>query len=135
MHKRPLLTVALFLAAFSLSGSLASASMMHPRLGARLSGMGAHGTVNIQVVKGGICWRFDLPKMTHVTRASIHRGSRGAMLAEFGMRFMRSGCEKISAMTLDRLEARPAAYWVWVGTKRHPGDLRGRLHAGTARMM
>jgi hypothetical protein len=135
MHKRLLVAAALFAAALALNGSLASASMMHPRLAARLSGMGAHGTVNIEVVRGGICWRFDLPGVAHVTRASIHRGQRGAMRAELGMRYRRSGCEKISAMTLDQLKARPAAFWVWVDTKGHRDDLRGRLHAGTARMM
>ena len=37
-------------------------------------------------------------------------------------------------MTLEHLESTPATYSVWVDTKGHPGDLRGKLFAGMAHM-
>ena len=37
-------------------------------------------------------------------------------------------------MPLSHLEAKPAAYSVWVDTKGHPGELRGKLFAGMAKM-
>ena len=36
--------------------------------------------------------------------------------------------------TLDMIESKPASYWVWVDTKGHPGELRGKLFAGMAHM-
>ena len=45
---------------------------MHPTLGAKLSGMGEHGVVNLQsnATNGQLCWTFDV--MTDgVTGASI----------------------------------------------------------------
>jgi hypothetical protein len=124
-------------AALGLTSAIALGSMMHERLGAHLSGMGEHGTVNLQVTSasGKICWTFDLPMVKHISRTSIHVGSSGATLLEFGMHYSRTGCEKVASMTLEHLEARPAAYWVWVDTMGHPGDLRGRLSTGMAHTM
>jgi hypothetical protein len=114
----------------------AAASMMHPTLGAHLSGMGEHGVVNLHVTSksGKICWTFDLPSSTAATSSAIHAGKRGPILLELGMHFSKSGCEKEDAMTLEHLEAKPASYWVWVNTKAHPGDLRGALSVGMAHM-
>lgn len=67
MRHRVFTVVALAAAALAV-GASASASAMHPRLAAKLSGMGEHGTVNLE--------------------------------------------------------------FVWVNTKGHPGDLRGRLFRG-----
>jgi hypothetical protein len=37
-------------------------------------------------------------------------------------------------MTLEHLETKPTTYWVFVDTKGHPGELRGKLFAGMAHM-
>jgi hypothetical protein len=109
---------------------------MHPELGARLSGMGEHGVVNIQVKskQGKLCWVFELPNTTGITGASIHVGSKGVVLVKLGKTYSRKGCVKAGAMTLEHLATTPGKYWVWVDTNGHPGDLRGRLFAGMAHM-
>jgi len=137
MHRKPLALFAALGATLALTAAFASASMMHPRLAAKLSGMGDHGSVNLTLTatKGKICWKFDLPMVSHITSTSIHSGQSGAMLLELGMHYTKSGCEKASAMTLEHLEAKPKSYWVWVNTKGHPGDLRGQVYAGMTHMM
>jgi hypothetical protein len=121
--------------ALALAAPAALAAEMHPELGARLSGMGEHGVVNLQVKakSGQLCWAFDLPT-TAATGASIHAGSKGAALVKLGTSYSKKGCTKANAMVLEHLEAKPGAYWVWVDTKGHPGDLRGKLFAGMAHM-
>lgn len=118
------------------ASALGAEPMMHPRLGARLAGMGEHGIVNLRANAdtGRLCWKFDLPGVTGVTGASIHAGARGAVLVKLGRTFRATGCVKASAMTLEHLEATPRKYWVLVDTAGHPGDLRGRLMAGVVRM-
>ncbi len=114
----------------------AAAAQMHPELAARLSGMGEHGVVNLQVKakKGRLCWTFDLPSTQGITGASIHAGKKKTALIRLGKRYTKKGCTHASAMTLEHLEAKPGAYWVLVDTKGHPGDLRGKLLAGMAHM-
>jgi hypothetical protein len=111
------------------------AAEMHPELGARVSGMGEHGIVNLQVKtkQGKLCWVFDLPT-TKATAASIHVGSKGVVLVKLGKTYTRNGCVKATGMTLDHLSTTPGKYWVWVNTKGHPGELRGKLFAGMAHM-
>jgi hypothetical protein len=108
---------------------------MHPELGARVSGMGEHGVVNLQVKtkQGKLCWVFDLPT-TKATAASIHVGSKGVVLVKLGRTYSRKGCVKATGMTLEHLSTTPGKYWVWVNTKGHPGELRGKLFAGMAHM-
>ena len=114
----------------------ASAAMMHPQLGARLSGMGEHGVANLQITQasGKLCWTLDVPSSLGATLASIHTGASGPTLLELGMHFSKSGCEKESSMTLAHLEAKPGSYSVWINTKAHMGELRGTLFAGMAHM-
>jgi hypothetical protein len=114
----------------------ALAATMHPELGAKLSGMGEHGVVNLQVKAktGKLCWTFGMGKMKGFTKASIHVGKTKRVLLELGMHYATKGCTKASKMTLQHLESKPGSYWVWVDTKGHPGDLRGRLFAGMAHM-
>ena len=135
MQRRSLAVVVLIGAMLALTGA-AVASMMHPKLAARLSGMGNHGIANLNVTasSGKLCWTFDIPTVKGATRASIHTGQNGPMLLELGMHYAKTGCAKVSAMTLEHVEAKPSAYWLWVDTKSHPGDLRGALFAGTAQM-
>jgi hypothetical protein len=135
MRHRVLTVVALAAAALAVAAS-ASASMMHPRLAARLSGMGEHGTVNLEFTQGSgqVCWLFELPMVRDVTGTVVHAGLRGATLFELGMHYARSGCERVSKMAVEHLEAKPGSYSVWVNTKGHPGDLRGRLYRGMAHM-
>jgi hypothetical protein len=114
----------------------AAAAGMHPKLAARLAGMGEHGVVNLQSKASShqLCWAFDLPTATGITGASIHAGAKGPVLLRLGKTYSKKGCTRAPAMALEHLEAKPGAYWVFVDTKGHPGDLRGRLFAGMARM-
>jgi hypothetical protein len=136
MTRRPLTMIAATAGATLALAAGASGSMMHPELGAHLSGMGEHGVVNLQLTAGSgkVCWTFDLPKKLDATVAAIHTGAAGATLLELGMHFTAKGCETESKMTLEHLEAKPASYSVWVNTKAHMGELRGALFAGMAHM-
>jgi hypothetical protein len=116
--------------------STAMAASMHPALGARLAGMGEHGIVNLHVksASGQVCWAFDLPASLHATGSSVHTGLNGALLVRLGKTYSKSGCAKADAMVLQHLETKPAAYSVFVDTKGHPGELRGKLFVGMAHM-
>lgn len=116
--------------------AVAGSAGMHPKLGARLSGMGEHGVVNLQsdAKKGKLCWTFDLPTTKGITGASIRKGAKGVVLVQLGKSYAKKGCTAAPEMALEHLEAAPSSYWVWVDTKGHPGDLRGKLFAGMARM-
>jgi hypothetical protein len=132
---RALALPAALAAAAAIAVPAATAAEMHPELGARVSGMGEHGIVNLQVKtkQGKLCWVFDLPT-TKATAASIHVGSKGVVLVKLGKTYTRNGCVKATGMTLDHLSTTPGKYWVWVNTKGHPGELRGKLFAGMAHM-
>ena len=136
MHRRTTTAAALAVATLALAAAAASASTMNSRLGARLSGMGEHGTVNLQVTasSGKVCWTFDIPTVKAPTRATIRTGQSGATLIELGMHYTKTGCAKESAMTLEHLESKPGGYSLWVDTKAHPGEVRGTLFAGMAHM-
>jgi len=110
----------------------AAAAMMHPVLGAKLSGMGEKGVVNLQsdATKGELCWTFTL-SASGLTGASI-RDDAGMSVAKLGSTYVPKGCTMVSRMALDEIETKPASYRVWVDTKAHPGDLRGTLFAGMA---
>ena len=113
---------------------VATAGMMHPTLGARLSGMGEHGIVNFQsmAAKGQLCWTFSLGTKG-VTGASI-RDSAGMVVAKLGSAYTAKSCAAVSKKALGLIETTPTRYTVWVDTKGHPGDLRGKLFAGMAHM-
>ncbi len=121
-------------AAVLLGAGVALADTMHPELGAKLSGMGQHGIVNLQsnATKGKLCWTFEVPT-TGITGSSI-RDAAGMKVTELGMHYIAKGCEKVAAKTLDMIESKPGSYWVWVDTKAHMGELRGKLFAGMAHM-
>jgi hypothetical protein len=120
--------------AAALGAGAARADTMHPVLGARLAGMGEHGVVNFHstAAAGKLCWTFQLGTKG-VTRASIRDGA-GMVVAKLGKAYTGKGCAKVPAKALRLLEAKPASYVVWVDTKGHPGDLRGKLFAGMAHM-
>jgi hypothetical protein len=128
------LSVAVMAAAVLAFSGSAFGSTMHPRLAARLVGMGEHGIVNLQSKpdKGRLCWTFELTT-SGVTRASI-RDSHGMKLAELGMHYSAKGCGSVADRVLRMIDAHPTRYRVWVDTKGHPGDLRGKLFAGMAHM-
>lgn len=109
---------------------------MHSQLAARLSGMGEHGVVNLQsdAKKGKLCWAFDLPTTKGITGTSIHKGAKGVVVVRLGKTYAAKGCTQAAEMALEHIESTPASYSVWVDTKGHPGDLRGKLFAGTAHM-
>jgi hypothetical protein len=113
---------------------VAAAGMMHPTLGARLSGMGEHGIVNLQAhaAKHELCWTFELSVM-HLTGATV-RDKAGMSVARLGHMYRAKGCAMVPTKSLALIESKPGRYWVWVATKGHPGELRGRLFAGVAHM-
>ena len=113
---------------------VATAGMMHPTLGASLSGMGEHGIVNLQAhaTRHQLCWKFELSTM-HVLGATV-RASDGMIVARLGHMYRAKGCAMVKAKSLALIESKPGRYWVWVATKDHPGELRGRLRAGMAHM-
>jgi hypothetical protein len=133
MDKRALVLAAV-IAAFAIGAGTAGADTMHPALSAKLAGMGEHGIVNFQsmAAKGRLCWTFQL-STKGITGASI-RDSAGMVVAKLGSGYSSKSCAAVSAKALMLLDAKPAAYTVWVDTKGHPGDLRGKLHAGMAHM-
>jgi hypothetical protein len=113
---------------------LATAGMMHPELGARLSGMGETGVVNLTAHSQThrLCWKFQLHVM-HVLGATV-RDRHGMIVARLGHMYRAKGCAVVPKMSLRLIEEKPGRYRVWVATKGHPGDLRGRLFAGMAHM-
>jgi hypothetical protein len=129
-----ILALALVAAAALAAASIALAGMMHPTLGAHLSGMGHHGIVNLQshASKGQLCWKFQLSVM-HVKSATI-RDASGMKVAALGHMYSTHGCAMVAKKTLVKIETMPHSYWVWVATPGHAGALRGRLFAGMAHM-
>ena len=121
-------------AAVLLGAGGALADTMHPELGAKLAGMGQHGIVNLQsdAAKGKLCWTFEVATKG-ITGSSI-RDAAGMRVTELGMHYTAKGCEKVATKTLDAVESKPGSYRVWVDTKGHPGELRGKLFAGMAHM-
>jgi hypothetical protein len=124
------LVVAVFVSAVVLAGAAAASAAMHATLGAHLSGMGEHGIVNLQsnAAKGKLCWTFELTTKG-ITGASL-RDNAGMKVAELGMHYTAKGCDAVATKTLDMVESKPGSYAVWVDTKGHPGELRGKLVAG-----
>ena len=114
--------------------SVAAADMMHPRLAARLSGMGEHGIVNFEskATAGKLCWTFELGTKG-VTGATI-RDAHGMIVVALGKTYRSKACAQVKPAALRLIEEKPGAYRVWVATKGHPGDLRGKLFAGMAHM-
>ena len=110
----------------------ALADTMHPVLGAKLSGMGEHGVVNLQskITRGELCWTFYVPT-TGVTGASI-RDTHGMVVAKLGSMYKEKSCAMVAKKALSLIESKPGSYLVWLDTKGHPGDLRGKLFAGMA---
>jgi hypothetical protein len=113
---------------------VAAAGMLHPTLGAHLSGMGEHGIANLQAhaAKNRLCWKFELSVM-HVVGATV-RDKSGMTVARLGHMYRAKGCTTVTKTALHKIEANPSHYWVWVATKGHPGELRGKLFAGMAHM-
>lgn len=132
MRKRTALAAATAVAAFGQAAALAGT--MHPELGARLSGMGEHGIVNLTLKQSHheICWTFDIP--TKGPTAASVRDAHGMTVAKLGGHYAKKGCAMAPAAAISRIEAAPKRYRVWVDTKGHPGDLRGTLFVGMAHM-
>lgn len=116
------------------AAGIAAAGTVSPVFGARLSGMGEHGIVNFHAKPAHheLCWSFDL-KTKGITRASI-RDAHAMVVAKLGRAYTKSGCAMIAPKALTLLERNPTRYWVWVDTKGHPGDLRGKLIRGMIHM-
>ena len=133
MHSKRLAAAAVTAAAL-LAIPVATAGMMHPTLGARLTGMGEHGIVNLQAhaTKHQLCWTFRM-SMMHATGATV-RDKAGMTVVRLGHMYRAKGCAMVPTKSLALIESKPGRYWVWVATKGHPGELRGRLFAGMAHM-
>ncbi len=78
--------------AAALSVGTAAADTMHPELGARLSGMGEHGIVNLTLKASHheICWTFEIPTKGP-TAASIRDG-HGMLASGSTRRRIRANC-------------------------------------------
>src|SRR6201987_6499269 len=113
---------------------VAAAGMLHPTLGAHLSGMGEHGIVNLQAhaAKNRLCWKFEISVM-HAVGATV-RDKSGMIVAHLGHMYRAKGCAMVPKKSLALIETKPGNYQVWVATKGHPGELRGKLFAGMAHM-
>ena len=113
---------------------IATAGMMHPQLGAHLSGMGETGVVNLTAhsKEHRLCWKFQLHTM-HVQGATV-RDKHGMTVANLGHMYRAKGCAMVPKMSLQLIEEKPGQYRVWVATKGHPGELRGKLFADMAHM-
>jgi hypothetical protein len=113
---------------------VATAGMMHPELGAHLSGMGETGIVNLTAHSSThqLCWKFQLHVM-HPLGATV-RDKQGMTVAHLGHMYRAKGCAMVPKTSLQLIEEKPGHYWVWVATKGHPGDLRGKLFVGMAHM-
>ena len=113
---------------------IATAGMLHPELGAHLSGMGETGVVNLTAHSKThqLCWKFQLHTM-HVLAATI-RDRQRMKVANLGHMYRAEGCAMVPKMSLQLIEEKPGHYRVWVATKGHPGELRGKLFAGMAHM-
>jgi hypothetical protein len=113
---------------------IATAGMSQTELGARLSGMGETGIVNLTAHSKThrLCWNFQLHVM-HPLGATV-RDKHGMTVARLGHMYRATGCAMVPKMSLQLIEEKPGRYWVWVAAKGHPGDLRGRLHAGMEHM-
>ena len=113
---------------------LATAATMHPELGAHLSGMGETGVVNLTAHAKGhrLCWKFQLHVM-HPRGATV-RDKSGMIVARLGHTYSAKGCAMVPTKSLQAIETKPGHYWIWVATKGHPGELRGKLFAGMAHM-
>jgi hypothetical protein len=134
MHRKKIAVAFAAGATLLLGVEAALAGTMHPQLGAKLSGMGEHGIVNLQshAAQGKLCWTFELTTKG-ITGASI-RDAHGMKVAQLGMHYTAKGCDTVAKKALDLVEAKPAAYRIWVDTDGHPGELRGTLFAGMAHM-
>jgi hypothetical protein len=135
MRSRVVMVAAALAGATMLAGgSAALADMMHPELAARLSGMGEHGVVNFQshAAQRKLCWTFQL-HTKGITGATI-RDAHGMVVAHLGMHYVAKACDAEPKQALRLIESAPSRYVVWVATKSHPGDLRGKLFAGIAHM-
>ncbi len=121
-------------AALVLGAGTAAADTMHPELGAKLSGMGEHGVVNLTLksTHHEICWTFDIPT-TGATSASV-RDAHGMVVAKLGAKYSKKGCAMEPAKSVTTIESAPTKYSVWVDTKAHMGELRGKLFVGMAHM-
>jgi hypothetical protein len=133
MRLKMLIAVLVGVGALAAAG-VAAAGTMHPELAARLSGMGEHGVVNLQSheAEGRLCWTFDV-MTAGITGATI-RDTHGMIVAHLGMKYEEKGCASVPKKALQLIESAPGSYVVWVDTKSHPGDLRGKLFAGMAHM-
>ncbi len=133
MRSKMLVAVAA-LAATLAAASVAAAGMMHPVLGARLSGMGHHGIVNFHSYekKGRLCWKFEVHLMG-IKSATI-RDAHGMVVAHLGEKYKAKSCAMVPKQALRLIESKPKQYRVWIATKGHPGELRGKLFVGMAHM-
>ena len=89
---------------------VAAAGMLHPQLGARLSGMGETGIVNLQAhaKTHQLCWTFDLHVM-HVLGATI-RDAHGMKVASLGHMYRAKGCAMVSKQSLALIETNRRAW-------------------------
>src|SRR5215510_7749526 len=74
---------------------VAAAGMMHPQVGAHLSGMGETGIVNLTAHSAThrLCWKFQLHLM-HPLGATV-RDKHGMIVARLGHMYRAKGCAMV----------------------------------------
>jgi hypothetical protein len=56
------------------------------------------------------------------------------VVAKLGPAYKAKSCTTVSPAAVRMIQSKPAAYVVWVDTKGHMGELRGKLSASMAHM-
>ena len=128
------LVVAVAAAAVAIGAGTARGDTMHPVLVEKLRRHGRARRRQLAVEGGEGPALLDVSLMTKgITGASV-RDAPGMAVAKLGPAYKAKGCGAVPMKALNLIESKPASYTVWVDTKGHPGDLRGKLFAGMAHM-
>ncbi len=132
MDGKRFVTTAALTAAF---GCGAASATMHPELGAKLSGMGMSGVVNLQsnTTKDELCWTFTLAASGITGRLDPRRGGDVDRQARIDVRQEGLRDDLEDGTRRDRSDARLLPR-LGRHEELHPGDLRGTLFAGMAEM-
>jgi hypothetical protein len=101
-------------------------------LATRLTGHG-QGRASVTFAGTRACWTIrGLRGVARPSAATIRSGTagqNGPVIVRLGRTFRASGCTTVAAALGAAIAARPAAFYVSVATRAHPGGaVRGQLH-------
>lgn len=91
-------------------------------------------TINVNSVKGQICWEINVRDIETATAAHIHKGAAGTSgppllgLSAPVTNNNSTGCEDVEASLAEAIRSEPSSYYVNVHNAPYPqGALRGQL--------